>query len=452
MPVPPNNATASSVNGTLVATSLLLAPNSQQARIVLTGTYTGVTGTIDVSMDGTTWLNKQSKLEADGSLVSGTITSSAANQSYLVDCDGFAYVRYLCTACASGTLVQTVYAANSLQSISAPIIANTSSQTTFTNGSFSGTLGVTGAATLSSTLAVTGTSTFTGSMTLADDLLFTGATGVNRIQFADNLADGLSIGEGATSYITFVSTDSSEGISVKKDLTMASGVDLIFTGTTGQCLIKMTDNLADALSINEAGTSYMTFVTTNSGEGIAIKKDTTFSGGVDLIFVGTTGQSKILMTDNLADALTIGEAANAYVTFVTTDSGEKISLVKNVVGTLGITSIGPTAGIGYATGAGGTVTQASSRTTGVTINTVTGNIVLVSAAGSPTPFSFTVTNSAVAAGDTIIVNQKSGTDKYTTQVVTAVAAGSFQLTLANASGTTTEQPVFNFNVIKGVAA
>ncbi len=233
---------------------------------------------------------------------------------------------------------------------------------------------------------------------------------------------------------------------------MASGVDLIFTGTTGQCLIKMTDNLADALSINEAGTSYMTFVTTNSGEGIAIKKDTTFSGGVDLIFVGTTGQSKILMTDNLADALTIGEAANAYITFVTTDSGEKISLVKNVVGTLGITSIGPTAGIGYATGAGGTVTQASSRTTGVTINTVTGNIVLVSAAGSATPFSFTVTNSAVAAGDTIIVNQKSGTDKYTTQVVTAVAAGSFQLTLANASGTTTEQPVFNFNVIKGVAA
>lgn len=117
-----------------------------------------------------------------------------------------------------------------------------------------------------------------------------------------------------------------------------------------------------------------------------------------------------------------------------------------------ILSSGPTSGIGYATGAGGTVTQATSRTTGVTLNKVCGNIVLVSAAGSATPFSFTLTNSAIAAGDVVVISQKSGTDKYTTQVVTAVAAGSCQITLANASGTTTEQPVFNFCVIKGVAA
>lgn len=117
-----------------------------------------------------------------------------------------------------------------------------------------------------------------------------------------------------------------------------------------------------------------------------------------------------------------------------------------------IKSASPTAGVGYATGAGGTVTQATSRTTGVTLNTVCGNIVLVSAAGSATPFSFTLTNSAIAAGDVVLLSQKSGTDKYTTQVVTNVAAGSCQITLANASGTTTEQPVFNFVVIKGVAA
>lgn len=124
----------------------------------------------------------------------------------------------------------------------------------------------------------------------------------------------------------------------------------------------------------------------------------------------------------------------------------------NLSGAGSILSTSASGGVGYATGAGATVTQASSRTTGVTINTPTGNIVLVSAAGSATPFSFTVTNSSVAAGDTVVVSQKSGTDKYTTIAVTAVAAGSFQLTLANASGTTTEQPVFNFTVIKGVAA
>lgn len=117
-----------------------------------------------------------------------------------------------------------------------------------------------------------------------------------------------------------------------------------------------------------------------------------------------------------------------------------------------LTSSSPTAGIGYATGAGGTVTQGTSRTTGVTLNTATGNIVLFSAAGSATPFSFTLTNSKIAAADTVNISQKSGTDIYTTQAVTAVAAGSCRITLANASGTTTETPVFNFNVVKGAAA
>lgn len=109
------------------------------------------------------------------------------------------------------------------------------------------------------------------------------------------------------------------------------------------------------------------------------------------------------------------------------------------------------AGIGYATGAGGTVTQATSRTTGVTLNKTTGAITLFSAAGSATAATFTVTNSTVAATDVIILNQKSGTDLYDL-MVTAVAAGSFNLTFRTTGGTTTEQPVFSFAVIKGVAA
>lgn len=116
-----------------------------------------------------------------------------------------------------------------------------------------------------------------------------------------------------------------------------------------------------------------------------------------------------------------------------------------------ISSSSPTAGIGYATGAGGAVTQATNRTTGVTLNNVCGAITLISAAGSATPASFTVTNSAVAALDTVIVSQKSGTDLYEI-FVTTVAAGSFKITSFTTGGTTTEQPVFNFAVIKAVAS
>jgi hypothetical protein len=110
-----------------------------------------------------------------------------------------------------------------------------------------------------------------------------------------------------------------------------------------------------------------------------------------------------------------------------------------------------TAGIGYATGAGSTVTQASSRTTGVTINAVTGSITLVSAAGSASYNTFTVTNNKVAATDVIIINQKSGTDKYEVYI-TNISAGSFAVTFADMNGTTVEQPVFNFAIIKGITA
>jgi len=116
-----------------------------------------------------------------------------------------------------------------------------------------------------------------------------------------------------------------------------------------------------------------------------------------------------------------------------------------------LTVLASAAGLGYGTGSGGAVTQATSRTTGVTLDKTNGAITLVSAAGSATWQSFTVTNSTVAATDTVIVNQKSGTDLYMIHV-TAVAAGSFRISFATTGGTTTEQPVFNFAVIKAVAA
>lgn len=111
----------------------------------------------------------------------------------------------------------------------------------------------------------------------------------------------------------------------------------------------------------------------------------------------------------------------------------------------------PLTGIGYLTGAGGAVAQITSRTTTVVINKVCGAITLVSAAGSAAFQSFSVSNSTVAATDTIIVSQKSGADKY--QIfVTNVAAGGFQITFATTGGVTVETPVFNFAVVKAVSA
>ena len=108
--------------------------------------------------------------------------------------------------------------------------------------------------------------------------------------------------------------------------------------------------------------------------------------------------------------------------------------------------------VGYGTGAGATVTQASSRTTGVPCDGQCGQITLVSAAGSTSVQSFTVTCAAVlATTDVIVLCQVSGTDKMD-MTVTAVAVGSFQISFRTMSGTTTEQPVISYMIFKGVAA
>ena len=156
---------------------------------------------------------------------------------------------------------------------------------------------------------------------------------------------------------------------------------------------------------------------------------------------------------NLAAALTdeTGTGANVFAntpTLVTPVIGAATGTSLTATGVIASTG---TAGVGYATGAGGAVTQITSRTTGVTLNKTSGAITLFSAAGSATAATFTVTNSTVAATDVIILNQKSGTDLYDL-MVTAVAAGSFNITFRTTGGTTTEQPVFNFAVIKAVSA
>lgn len=99
------------------------------------------------------------------------------------------------------------------------------------------------------------------------------------------------------------------------------------------------------------------------------------------------------------------------------------------------------------------VTQATSITTGVTINAPCGTITTVSqtiaAAGEA---SFTVTNSVVEANDVVIVNVKTHTSGGGPFIayVSAVAAGSFQITLTNpaAAAAGDNVLVLSFAVIK----
>jgi len=116
-----------------------------------------------------------------------------------------------------------------------------------------------------------------------------------------------------------------------------------------------------------------------------------------------------------------------------------------------ITSNNPVAGVGYATGAGAANAGVARTGTTAISNTLTGSITLAAGAGSATPATITLTNTAIAATDVIVVNQKSGSNLYET-FVTAVGTGTFNLTFFTTGGTTSDSPVFNFAVIKGVTS
>jgi hypothetical protein len=159
-----------------------------------------------------------------------------------------------------------------------------------------------------------------------------------------------------------------------------------------------------------------------------------------------------------AQVLQVNAGATAPEWISSTGTGTVVratspTLVTPILGTATATEVlvTGTGGLGYGTGSGGVVTQVTSRTQGVTLDKTNGAITLVSAAGTTAWQSFTVTNNKVAATDTVIVNQKFGTDLYMIHV-TNLAAGSFQITFATTGGTTTEQPVFNFAVIKAVTS
>jgi len=114
----------------------------------------------------------------------------------------------------------------------------------------------------------------------------------------------------------------------------------------------------------------------------------------------------------------------------------------------------PLIGLGYIVGAGLAVTQATNRSTGVTINaicgTITGNATSLAAAADAV---FVVTNSACALRDVVILSHVSGSTANTSIFeISAVAAGSFSIRIKNVSAATadTGAPILNFAIIKAV--
>ena len=105
--------------------------------------------------------------------------------------------------------------------------------------------------------------------------------------------------------------------------------------------------------------------------------------------------------------------------------------------------------IGYGTLAQGAVTQLTSKSTGVTLNTSAGQITMNAASlATVTNVTFTLTNSLLSAKDVLILNVTNGTSGAYNCWVSSMSAGSATITLRNISGgSLAEAVVLNFAII-----
>jgi len=110
--------------------------------------------------------------------------------------------------------------------------------------------------------------------------------------------------------------------------------------------------------------------------------------------------------------------------------------------------------IGYTAAAQGTVTQATSKSTGVTLNKTMGKITMNAASlGAGASVTFTLTNSTISANDVVIASiSGGGTAGAYWPYVSSQAAGSAVIGLWNSTGgALAEAVVINFAVIHGAA-
>lgn len=250
---------------------------------------------------------------------------------------------------------------------------------------------------------------------------------------------------------------------------------VVYSGTGVATALKLGTTSASVDNIRIDGN---TISATNTGGGISLVPDGTGTVSIPNVSFGDPAQARTAMNlgtaalDDTGDFATAAQGAladsavqpgdigtlaaqNADNVSITGGSIQDVSFTGSFIGITAITSqsFKATNDIGFTTGAGGTVTQLTDKSTGVTLNKPSGQITMNAATlDRNTGVTFTLTNSFIAAADVVVLNIASGATPNTyTATVDAVAAGSCNIQLHNhtTGSDLSDAVVLNFVVIKG---
>lgn len=378
---------------------------------------------------------------------SGTVVSESANGTIkLTDSSGtnFNMIQLGGTTTAYPAIKRSNAAINfrlANDSANANIIAGnvTASNTIFAvNANISGTL---------DTVTLTGTTIGTNTLILSNT-----GTGSRISQSSDGVILVTNNAQNNFSFLQLGGTTASFP-AIKRN---GAGIDFIVANDSAAANISAaagtftSATVTGAITVGSAGSKI-----TNSSDGVLLLSNNAVSGFTRLQLGGTNSNFPSIkrngaalnfrLADDTADAAII----SAGITASGAISGTSIST------TGAVTSSSASGGVGYATGAGDTLTQGTSvTTTVVSAGKMTGQITLFSGArASQTNVNFTFTNPSIASTDHVIVTHINGGTLGAYNITATPAAGSATISLRNVTaGSLTEAPVLKYTIIKSVNA